>query len=461
MLPINHHLPKILQILASEQNLVIQAEPGAGKSTVLPLSLLDAKFLQGNKIVMLEPRRIAAKSIARYLAKQLGEKVGQRIGYQIKNERKISSETILEIVTEGILTRRLQSDPVISDIGLIIFDEFHERSIHADLSLLLALDIQQTIREDLKLLVMSATIDTELVSDYMGGADVVVCPGRTFPVSVRYIQQNNMPLVALVNRALALVLSNNHDSDERDGGGRNGDILIFLPGQGDINRCLSEAKQRFGEDSTLLFLPLYGGLSLAQQECVLTRNADGGRRIIFTTNIAETSLTIDGVTHVIDSGLEKGIVYDPTSGMTRLETCYISKASADQRKGRAGRTQAGSCLRLWDENRQHSLRDYQGEEILSADLTGFVLELLVWGVSSFDDINWLTQPPKPHFDSARETLIALGLIDAKNRVTDIGVRASSISVVPRLAAMLLKAEGPIEKSIACEIAAVLSDRDIF
>ncbi len=453
MLPIKNRLSEIHQKLASEKNLVIQAEPGAGKSTVLPLSLLDANFLQGKKIVMLEPRRIAAKSIAHYLANKLGEKVGQRIGYQIKNDRKITSNTVLEIVTEGVLTRRLQNDPEIDDIGLVIFDEFHERSIHADLSLLLALEIQHTIREDLKLLVMSATIDTALISQYMGGAEVLACPGRVFPVSIEYINQTKAPLSQIVSSALMSILAGNN-SDK-------GDILVFLPGQVDINRCLSEAKHCFGADDRLLFLPLYGGLSLAQQECVLAPNTDGKRRIIFSTNIAETSLTIEGVTHVIDSGLEKGIVYDPTSGMTRLETSNISKASAEQRKGRAGRTQAGSCIRLWDENKQRSLREYQEEEILSADLTGFVLELLTWGAGTYDDINWLTPPPKPHFKSAHATLVSLGLIDTDNKVTDMGIEASGLSVTPRLATMLLKSEGHLEKSIACELAALISDRDIF
>ncbi len=432
-------------------NLVIQAEPGAGKSTALPLSLIDAAWLQGKKIVMLEPRRIAAKSIAHYLAKKLGEKVGQTIGYQIKNDRKISKNTVLEIVTEGILTRRLQNDPEISDIGLIIFDEFHERSIHADLSLLLALEIQQTIREDLKLLVMSATIDTALVANYMGGADVLICPGRAFPVTLEYTKPSSAPLSGQVTSALDAILH----------GDRDGDILVFLPGQTDIKRCLAEAKQRFGADSQLLFLPLYGGLSLMQQESALTPDIHGKRRIVFTTNIAETSLTIEGVTHVIDSGLEKSVVYDPTSGMTRLETSYISKASADQRKGRAGRTQSGACVRLWDENKQCTLRDYQGEEILSADLCGFVLELLSWGAGNYDDINWLTPPPKAHFSAALATLASLGLINADNTVTALGVSASSISLTPRLAAMLLQAKGANEKAIACELAALLSDRDIF
>jgi len=451
LLPISEFLPQISHQLSSGCSLVLQAEPGAGKSTALPLSLLNAAWLKGKKIIMLEPRRVAAKSIAHYLAAQLGEKVGQRIGYQIKNDRKISKDTVLEIVTEGILTRRLQSDPEIDGVGLIIFDEFHERSIHADLSLLLSLEIQQTICEDLKLLVMSATIDTDKVSRYMGQAEVIKCPGRAFPVSVAHTSVSKEPLVNQVVKALRATLNNN----------TKGDVLIFLPGQADINRCITESRFALGTNSGLLFLPLYGGLSLAQQEQALMPCRDGKRRIVFTTNIAETSLTIEGVTCVIDSGLEKLLVFDPVSGMSRLDTTYISKASAEQRKGRAGRTQPGSCIRLWDEKKHRSLKDYQGEEILSADLTGVLLELCLWGGGDYDDINWLTPPPRPHYESAKSTLISLGLIDSDSKVSVLGEKAAGIGLSPRLAAMLLEADGDIEQGIACDMAALLSDRDVF
>lgn len=458
MLPITDFLPQIASLLASGNNLILQAEPGAGKSTALPLSLLDATWLKGKKILMLEPRRVAAKSIAHYLARQLGETVGQRIGYQIKNDRKISKDTVLEIVTEGVLTRRLQSDPEISEIGLIIFDEFHERSIHADLSLLLSLEIQQTIRDDLKLLVMSATIDTGLMSKYMGRAEVIECPGRTFPVSVEYVKTSQEPLsrqvINVLQNALAATNTNKACQD-------GGDVLVFLPGQADIKRCIAESSVLLASDSQLIVLPLYGGLALSKQEQALMPDPNGKRRVVFTTNIAETSVTIEGVTLVIDSGLEKSLIYDPVSGMTRLETGYISKASATQRTGRAGRTQAGSCIRLWDEQKQRSLREYQSEEILVADLTGFVLELFIWGYSEYHDIQWLTPPPLPHFLSAKATLASLGLIDAEGKVTSLGDKAAGIGVPPRLGAMLLKAEGVIEKGIACELAALLSDRDIF
>lgn len=443
---------------------MLQAEPGAGKSTALPLSLLDAKWLGNKKIVMLEPRRVAAKSIAYYLAKQLGEKVGERIGYQIKNDRKISSNTVLEIVTEGILTRRLQSDPELSDVALIIFDEFHERSIHADLSLMFALEVQQSLRDDLKILVMSATIDTDEISGYLDGAAVIKCPGRQFPVTVDYVSSNNndfgankYQLVGQVNGALRGVLA-------RDA---VGDILVFLPGQADIKRCLADSESNFSKQYDVAFLPLYGALSIEQQERALVVDPTGKRRVIFTTNIAETSLTIEGVTWVIDSGLEKVVVYDPVSNMTRLETNYISKASAEQRKGRAGRLQEGQCIRLWSESKQQSLRGFQVEEIRSADLTNLLLELSVWGQSDYDDINWLTSPPKSNFDTAKQVLFSLGLMSESGKVTDLGNKASRFGLEPRLAAMLLSAlDGQImdeeqQQGIACELAALLSAGDIF
>jgi len=451
-LPISAFLPQVADVLHRRGKLVLQAEPGAGKSTLLPLSLLDSKWLKGKKILMLEPRRVAAKSIAHYLARQLGEELGERIGYQIKNDRKISKNTVLEVVTEGILTRRLQGDPEIADIGLIIFDEFHERSIHADLSLMLALEIQQSLREDLKLLVMSATIDTGLVSRYMGCAEVIECPGRIYPVSLQFMNESNAPLVQQVVSALRLVL----------GEEKQGDILVFLPGQADIKRCLAASKSVFGSNTDLRFHSLYGGLTLALQEQALNPDPNGKKRVVFTTNIAETSLTIEGVSAVIDSGLEKTLVYDPSSDMTRLETTYISKASAEQRKGRAGRTQAGTCIRLWSEARHSSLRDFQGEEVLSADLSGLVLDLNIWGSVNFDDISWLTPPPKQHFLSAKARLVALGLIAAEtSRATPLGLKAAAIGLSPRLATMLLKAESSVEKGVACELAALLSDRDIF
>jgi len=452
LLPISQFLPQVSDCLAHNNNLVLQAEPGAGKSTALPLSLIDADWLEDKKIVMLEPRRVAAKTIAYYLAKQLGEKVGERIGYQVKNDRRISKHTVLEIVTEGILTRRLQSDPELNDVGLIILDEFHERSIHTDLALMLALEVQQTIREDLKLLVMSATIDTHKISSYLDNAPIIKCPGRVYPVSVDYLSMDKNYLSLKVMKALRSALSTS----------TKGDTLVFLPGQADIKRCITEAKSSFHDQENLVFLPLYGGLSIDQQEQALLPDPSGNRRIVFSTNIAETSLTIEGVTCVIDSGLEKNSIYDPLSCMSRLETSYISKASAEQRKGRAGRLQEGACIRLWSESKQHALQDFQGEEILSADLANLILNLLAWGVSDYQSINWLTPPPAAHFESAKQLLISLGLVCSEALgITPLGTQASKLGLHPRLATMLLQAQSPLEKAIACELAALVAENDIF
>ena len=459
MLPITEFLPQINQSLSTSNNLVLQAQPGAGKSTALPLSLLDAPWLGGKKILMLEPRRVATKSIAHYLAKQRNEPLGKRIGYQVKNDRKITPTTQLEIVTEGILTRRIQHDPELADVGLIIFDEFHERSIHSDLALMLCLDIQQTLREELKLLVMSATIDTQQIADYMGNAAVISCPGRAYPVSVSYTKQSKQPIERQIAEAVRAVLA------DEDGG----DTLVFLPGQAEIRRSITAVEQALGDhpwvesavDSGIVLLPLYGALSIAQQEQALVPDPDGKRRVVFTTNIAETSLTIEGVTCVIDGGLEKQLRYDPTSGMTRLETSAISRASADQRQGRAGRTQPGRCIRLWDESKQQTLKAYQSEEILIAELTSLVLELISWGIGYYDQVNWLTPAPIPHFDTAIATLQSLQLIDPACRITALGKAAVDFGLHPSLAAMLLQAEGPTAQAIACELAALLSERDIF
>jgi ATP-dependent helicase HrpB len=453
VLPISSFIPQIHELLVSGSNLVLQAAPGAGKSTALPMSLLDLPWLGGKKIIMLEPRRVAAKSIAHYLAGQLGEKVGGRIGYQVKNDRKVSKETVLEIVTEGILTRRLQNDSELSDVALVIFDEFHERSVHADLSLMLCLEVQQVLREDLKLLVMSATIDTGLISRYMDNAEVIKCPGRVFPVSVDYVSpRNNKELLSnQVVSVLRGVLAPEN----------TGDTLVFLPGQAEIRQCLTASKSAFSEGGALLFLPLYGGLSISQQEQALVPDPGGKRRVVFTTNLAETSLTIEGVTCVIDSGLERVSVFDPKSSMSRLETTHISKASAEQRKGRAGRTRPGHCIRLWGEQKHRELKDFQGEEILTVDLTGFLLELLVWGAGDYAGINWLTAPPRPHFESARQTLLLLGLINAEGGITALGRKTAGMGLPPRLATMLLQATDKVDKGIACELAALLADRDIF
>ncbi|MFT5452422.1 MAG: ATP-dependent helicase HrpB [Enterobacterales bacterium] len=449
MLPIEQYLPEILTKLALSNNLVLQAEPGAGKSTVVPLSLLKADFLSGKKIIMLEPRRVAVKSIAFYLAKLLGEKVGQRIGYQIRNDRKISKSTVLEIVTEGVLTRRLQNDPELSDVGLIIFDEFHERSIHADLALMLSLEVQNAYRKDLKLLVMSATIDTKKISRYLNQAPIVKCSGRTYPVELEYFGKSKTHLSVQIMKALNQVLQKTAD----------GDILVFLPGQADIKRCMKSAQEQY--HSNIDFLPLYGALPLSQQELVLRKKDNHRRRVIFSTNIAETSLTIEGITNVIDSGLEKTLSFDVKSGLSRLETSYISKASATQRAGRAGRLQSGQCLRLWSESEHNAFNDFQVEEIVTSNLASLTLELAAWGITTYEDVNWLTAPPKYHYEVASELNYELGLFTDNNKISTRGQKALKLGLKPRLASMILSCDTDIEKKISCILAALLSERDVF
>ena len=438
-----------MQGVEGNQNIVLQAEPGAGKSTVVPLALLNADFLAGQRIIMLEPRRMAVRSIANYLARCLGERVGQTVGYQVKNERKISVSTRLEIITEGVLTRRLQSNPELEGVGLIIFDEFHERSINTDLSLMLSLEIQQVIREDLRLLVMSATLDTGLMSSYLNDAPVILCEGRSYPVSVAYQKIDASQLASHVCRAIREVMA-----DE-------GDILVFLPGIADIKRCVSQAESMLLEHPQFKCVPLHGSLPLVEQEKAIALAPEGIQKVIFTTNIAETSLTIEGIRCVIDSGLERTLSFSPSSGMSKLTTTKISKASAEQRKGRAGRLSAGKCLRLWSESEHRSLNDFQPEEVLNADLADALLELASAGHSNYEQINWLTAPPKAHFNSTQEVLINLGLLEKQGSITELGQQACALPVHPRLAKMLLAASGQQERELACYIAALVSERDIF
>lgn len=439
----------MIQEIKNNPNVVLQAEPGAGKSTIVPLELLKADFLKNQRIIMLEPRRMAARSIANYLSRCLGESVGETVGYQVKNEKKISKSTRLEILTEGVLTRRLQSNPELEGVGLIIFDEFHERSINTDLSLMLSTEIQQVIREDLRLLVMSATLDTQLISGYLNNAPVILCEGRSYPVSVLHKKIDKRQLAAGVSNAIFDVIND------------DGDILVFLSGIADIKRCISHAQVQFSTHNNVKFIPLYGSLPLDEQEKAISPAASGIRKIIFTTNIAETSLTIEGITCVIDSGLEKRLTFNPASGMSKLVTTKISKASAEQRKGRAGRLSEGKCLRLWSESEHLSLNDYQPEEILNADLADALLELASAGHSVYEKINWLTPPPIAHFNSTQNLLRKIGMLNKSGKITVLGKQANSLPVHPRLAKMMLVADGSQEREIACANAALLSERDIL
>lgn len=448
-LPIIQYLPEISEHLRSARSLILQAEPGAGKSTEVPFYLIKSEWLCSKKIVMLEPRRMAARNIANYLARKLGEKVGETIGYSVKNDKKVSENTKLEIVTEGVLTNRLQIDPELSDTGLIIFDEFHERSIHSDIALMLSLEVQQSLREDLRLLVMSATIDTNLIAQYMGSPPVIKCSGRSYPVEINY-RPAGYDLKKSVSDALNEALLKN-----------NGDILIFLPGQADIRKCREYAENNLGQKSDLVFLSLYGALPIDMQEQVLSPDPIKRQKVIFSTNVAETSLTIEGVSCVIDSGLEKVLIYDPTSGMERLDTCLISKASATQRAGRAGRLRQGKCIRLWSEADNQRLQDFKDEEIKRVDLASTVLETLLWGYKSYADIKWLTAPPKHHFDISLKLILTLELVDKFNKPTKLGLKASKLNLHPRLAAMLLTIRDPELITLGCELASLISERDLF
>ncbi|WP_051418497.1 ATP-dependent helicase HrpB [Thiomicrospira aerophila] len=441
--------------MAQAPGLVLQAEPGAGKSTAVPLALLKADWLAGKKIVMLEPRRLAVRSIANYLAALLGEQVGQTIGYQIRNERKVSAHTRLEIVTEGILTRRVQSDPELSDVALVIFDEFHERSIHADLALTLCLEVQSALRDDLKLLVMSATIDTDQVSAFLNKAPILKSEGRSFPVETHYLPQaltSSHPndwlpsLKQLINQALKTSRK---------------DVLVFLPGQAEIKRLQALLQDPLAPG--LVLCPLYGQLSTDQQEIALVSDPQGRRKIILATNIAETSLTIDGIDAVVDSGWARKAVYDVSSGMTRLVTQRISQAAAEQRKGRAGRVMPGVCYRLWSASQQQQMAEFEAEEITQSDLSDMCLELALWGVNSPAELRWLTSPPPAHYAAAKSLLEQLQLITSAGSLTELGQAAQGLGLNARLARMLLSVQNPSveQQTLALDIAALLAEGDIL
>ena len=463
-LPIYSLLSKIVSTLTTSSNAVLQADPGAGKSTAVPIAILLSEWFQsepnqGKKIIMLEPRRLAVRSIARYLAKQLGEPVGQSIGYQIRNEKLSSKQTRLEIVTEGILTRRIQSDPELSDVALVIFDEFHERSIHADLALTLCLDTQSALNENLKLLVMSATIDTEEVSQFLDNAPVIRSQGRAYPVATHYLPQA-LPSNAKFKWDLLPLLKNSVLQAIKQS---EKDLLVFLAGQGEIKQA-QQALQECLDEKEFAVLPLYGGLKPEQQDRAIQPDNQGRRKIVLTTNIAETSLTIEGIDGVIDSGFARKLFYDVNSGMSRLHTQRISAASAEQRKGRAGRLYAGVCYRLWSESQQAQLAPFEAEEICVTDLSDLCLELALWGVQDVRSLRWLTEPPAAHFQQAQRLLQQLGLLNNKGQITDLGQQAMQFACSPRLAKLLLVAKVSADEKLqqlACDVAALLAERDVL
>lgn len=446
-LPINAILGELKAALI-EGSAVLSAPPGSGKTTVVPLALLDEPWLNGRKILILEPRRLAARAAAARMAFLLGEPVGQRVGYQIRFDRQISQKTRVEVLTEGILTRRLQNDAGLEDVGLIIFDEFHERSIHADLALALCLDLCQ-LRDDLRLLVMSATFETGAVAALLGGVPVVTGLGQSHEVRVDYLARPAGRRIAETTAAGILRVLAEED----------GDVLAFLPGTGEIR----EVQRRLNADPLcrgMIIAPLFGDLSQREQERAILPDLERQRRVILATSIAETSLTIEGITCVVDSGWSRRPRFEPSSGLTRLTTVRVSKAAAKQRAGRAGRLRPGSCLRLWTREEDHSLPPFHPPEIIAVDLAGLALELALWGAHDPGELRWLDPPRKGAYQQAVQLLRSLGAISPSGRITETGRKIAALPVHPRLGHMLLMAKGLGEGPLACDLAAILSERDL-
>jgi ATP-dependent helicase HrpB len=449
-LPIESALPELKAALAADGAAVLPAPPGAGKTTRVPLALLDEPWLAGRRILMLEPRRLAARAAARYMARLLGEDVGGTVGYRVRMETRVGPTTRIEVVTEGVLTRMLQSDPALEGVGIVIFDEFHERSLHADLGLALTLQSRAVLREDLRVLVMSATLDGAPVAALLGDAPVVASRGRGFPVDVRYLPQR---LEGWIEPAVARTVRQAVESSE-------GDVLVFLPGAAEIHR-VEEMLREPDLPPGVRVMPLYGNLPQQAQDEAIAPSPPGRRKVVLATSIAETSLTIEGVRVVVDSGLMRVPRFAPRTGMTRLETVTVSRASAEQRCGRAGRVAPGVCWRMWPEHAHAGLVPHGTPEILDADLAPLALELAAWGVSDPAELAWLDPPPAAAFAQARELLAGLGALDAAGAITPHGRAMAELPLHPRLAHMLLRGRELGFGGVACDLAALLGERDVF
>lgn len=449
MLPVHEALPALKARLAQANAAVLVAPPGAGKTTVVPLELLGESWLGDGKIIVLEPRRLAARAAANRMAQTLGEPVGGTVGFRVRMQSKVSARTRIEVVTEGVFTRMILADPELAGIGCVIFDEFHERSLDADLGLALARDAQKVLREDLRLLVMSATLDGAAVAQLLDDAQVVESLGRMFPVETRYLGRDETQrledrVVRAVERALAE---------------ETGSILVFLPGQGEILRTAERLGERLRRPEVDI-APLYGALDPRDQDRAIEPAPPGRRKVVLATSIAETSLTIQGVRVVIDCGLARVPSYDPPSGLTRLATVRVSRAAADQRRGRAGRTEPGVCYRLWDEAETRSLPAYGDPEILDADLSGLALDLARWGAKDASDLAFLDPPPAAAFAEARALLRRLEALDGEGVLTAHGRALADFPLAPRLAHMVLKAADTGQAPRAARIAALMTERGL-
>src|SRR5260221_3846062 len=459
--PVLEILPPLKQQLSEKNIVILQAPPGAGKSTVLPLELLNEPWLDGKKMIMLEPRRLAARSVAYRMASLKNENAGETIGYRIRFETKVTSRTRIEVVTEGILTRMIQSDNTLEGIGLIIFDEFHERSLQADLALALCLQVQKILRDDLRILIMSATLDGALLSSLLGNAPVISTSGKQFPVKHHYYNFDPEARIHVrMARAIRKALTENA-----------GGILAVLAGAGEISRT-----QTLLETETIgaAIYALYGDLPMKKQQEAILPLPDGRRKVVLATSIAETSLTIEGITVVIDCGYSRVPRFDPRSGLTRLETIRVTKDAADQRSGRAGRLGPGVCYRLWSEGSNASLVLHRSPEILDADLAPLMLELSLWAVSNVRELTWVTPPPAGAVSQAKELLQQLDAVE-NGRITDLGKRMLQLPTHPRIAHMLLSAAlSPMPspdglarrgfsegggQGVATDIAALLEEKD--
>ena len=443
-LPVSEIIPEVKKHLSSSNSLIIQAPPGAGKSTLLPLALLDEPWLKGKKIIMLEPRRLATKSIAQRMADMLGEDVGKTVGYRIRFESAISKQTRLEVITEGILTRMMHQDNTLEEVGLVIFDEFHERNLFSEVALALAREVQQVLRPDLRILLMSATIDAEQLSQLLG-SKVIQSQGRQYPVEVNYLNEVDEYAIGEDTARQIIPLTKKHQ----------GDFLVFLPGQGEIKKTEEILKRALPED---VIVPLFGQLSPSEQNRAILPHPSGKRKIVLSTDIAETSLTIEGVRVVVDSGFAKSNRFDARSGLSRLVLHRISKDSADQRSGRAGRLSSGHSYRLWSKATQAQLAEYRTPELLEADLTSLVLDMKAWGKDDIRSMTWLTPPPAGTLALSEKVLEAIDAVE-DGKLTDHGKEIHQLPVHPRIAHMLIYAKRMNQLALATDIAAVLEERD--